>query len=164
MKAITGVDVDSTFDKDAMILRKRASESQEALRNARIWNLEIYPDRQAMPSSQRARKRGGDLFERATDRAASLAMRDALYAEARRYFDFGGFESESASVESAHESIESALQAERDRQDELLDQAAARLSEEAASIRQAAEDMKKTDSEKQSFKDEADALEDELGF
>jgi hypothetical protein len=162
--AATGVDVGTTWDRDSIVLRKRASESQEHLRMARVWNLEIYEDRQDMPSSRRARQRGDEMLSRAKDTNSSLPLRDALYKEARRYYDFGGFKEASASAASAHETIQSALQAERDRQDKLLDQAKARMDEEAESIRQAAEDMMKTDSEKRRFEDEADALEEELGF
>ena len=163
-KALTGVDVGATWDRDEIVLRKRARESQESLRLARVWNLELYDDLQSMPSSQRARQRGDEMLSRAKDTNSSLPLRDTLYKEAKRYYDFGGFKEASASAASAHKTIEPALRAERDRQEKLLDQAEARLNEKAESVRQAAEDMKKSASEKKRFKDEADAMEEELGF
>jgi hypothetical protein len=163
-KAVTGVDVGATWDRDEIILRKRAGESQDLLRMARVWNLEIYEDRRTMPSSLRARKRGDEMLSKAEDTSASLPLRDTSYREAQRYYDFGGFKEASVSAASARVTIQAALQAERDRQAELLDQAEARLNEKAESVRQAAESMEKSDSEKKVFKKEADALEDELGF
>ena len=163
-KALTGVNVGPTWDRNEIVLRKRARESQEFLAKARIWNLAIYDDLQTMPSSQRAHQRGDEMLSRANDTNASLPLRDTLYREAESYYDFGGFKEASASAASAHIAIEPELRAERDRQSELLDQAEARLNKKAESVREAADAMKKSDSEKKRFKDEADALEDELGF
>jgi hypothetical protein len=163
-KAMTGVDLSATWDREAIIVEIRANESREYLRSARIWNLEIYADRQLAPSSERAKSRGDGMLSRAEDTSSSLPLRDALYQEAQRYYDFGGFREASASATAAHESIEPALQAERDRQDRLLEAARARIDKRAESVRQAVEDMAKSEAEKKSFEAEADAMEDELGF
>jgi len=104
------------------------------------------------------------MLARAADAEASLFLRDALYKEAQHYYDFAGLEKESASAASARKAIQPALQAVRDRQEEVLDEAGAQLSERATSMREEAERMKKSVSEKKRFKDEADALEAELGF
>jgi len=163
-KALLGVDAGAIGDKDAMILQKRASESLEFLRSARSWNLESFEDRQAMPSSKRARKRGDEILARAEDPGSRLGLKDAAYHEARRYYDFGGFKQASSSTALAHQAIEPALQAARDRREQALEEAEARFSVDADSARRAAEDMQKSASEKERFKNEADALEDELGF
>ncbi len=163
-KALLAVDAGAIGDKDAMILQKRASESLEYLRSARGWNLELFADRQAMPSSKRARKRGDEMLARAEDPGSSLGLKDAAYHEARRYYDFGGFKEASSSTASAHQAIEPALRAAHDRQEKALEEAEARFSVDADSVRRAAENMQKSASEKERFKNEADALEDELGF
>jgi hypothetical protein len=163
-KAVLGVDAGAIGDKDALILQKRASESQEYLRSARGWNLELFEDRQTMPSSKRAHRRGDEMLARAKDPNSSLGLKDAAYREARRYYDFGGFKQASSSAAAAHQAIEPALQAARDRQEKALEEAEARFSVDAESVRRAAEDMQKSASEKERFKNEADALEDELGF
>ena len=138
--------------------------SQQLLRTAREWNLEVYPDRQAMPSSRRASKRGDEMLVRAKDTSASLPLRDTLYRQARRYYDFGGFDDASAAAAAAHATIEPELQAERDRQQEALDRATANLKRDAESAQQGVKDMIKTDSEKRAFENEADAMEKELDF
>jgi hypothetical protein len=163
-KAMIGVDVGAIWDRDVVVLGQRASQSQDLLRLARVWNLEIYVDRRTMPSSRRAQIRGDEMLSRAEETSSSLRLRDALYDEARRYYDFGGFDEASNSAKAAHESIEPALRAERDRQDRLLEDAEERMSEKAESVRRTVEDMTKTDAERKSFEEEADALEDELGF
>jgi hypothetical protein len=164
LSAFVGSDVGSIGDKDELVVFKRASFSQESLRSARDWNVETYANRPSMPSSKRARKRGDAMLERGNDKGASLRLREAFYREAKQYYNFGGFEEASAQAESARASIQPGLEAERDRQDKALDRAGAQLEKDAEAIRQGAADMIKTDSEKESFDDEADAMEDELGF
>jgi hypothetical protein len=117
-----------------------------------------------MPSSQRAGERGDTMLAKANDASLSLGAKDVFYAEAEKYFDFAGFSDEEATAASARAAIQPDLKAQRDRQRESFDQARERLKSEAASARQAAEGMRKTEAEKQAFKNEADALEAELGF
>jgi hypothetical protein len=162
--AFTGVDVGGTLDRDTLVLDKRATESRDFLRRARTFNLRRYDDRRAMPSSKRALERGDAMLSRAEDAKSSLPLRDALYDEAQRYYDFGGFKEESAAAAAAHKAIQPALQAARDQQEKLLDEADARLKGQAESAREAAEKLKKSASEQKQFKEEADALEAELGF
>lgn len=163
-----GVDVGSAADKDVIMLRIRTSESLENLRLARLWDLEREANPPRSASSGRARQRGDELLARAGENAwekgASLALRDALYREARRYYDFGGFEEAAKAAATAHKSIESELREARLRQEEAVDQDKTRFNVDAQSIQKAAEDVMKTDAEKERFKHEADALEDELGL
>jgi hypothetical protein len=163
-KAFTGVDIEGTLDRDTLVLGKRADESRDFLRRARRFNLRSYDDRRVTPSSKRARERGDAMLSSAEDAASSLPRRDASYDEARRYYDFGGFKEESAAVATAQEAIQPALRAARDQQEKLLDEAGTRLKDPAEPAREAAEKMKKSASEQKQFKDEADAMEAELGF
>jgi hypothetical protein len=157
-------DLEATWDREAVHIGMRASQSLDNLRRARVWNLKYYEDRQTMPSSQRARKRGDEMLSRAAEQNSSLGLRDAAYQEAQRYYDFGGFKEASASTKAAHESIEPALAAARERQNERLDEAASRMGKRKESIQRGVEEMTKSEAEKKSFEEEADALEDELGF
>ena len=104
------------------------------------------------------------MLSRAAEQNSSLGLRDAAYQEAQRYYDFGGFKEASASTKAAHESIEPALAAARERQNERLDEAASRMGKRNESIQRGVEEMTKSNAEKKSFEEEADALEDELGF
>lgn len=163
-KTLTGFDLEATAERESLVLRNRANESRDLLRLARLWNLEIQDDRQGMPASRRARQRGDEMLARAGDANTSVLLRDALYGEAQHYYDFGGFKDESASAASARDAIQPELRAERDRREERLDQAGAELKERAESAREAAEKLKKSAAEQKRFKDEADAMESELGF
>jgi hypothetical protein len=162
--AMAGVEIGDAVDREAMLVRFRTSESQEFLRQARIWNLETYEDVRASPESERARLRGDMILERARDTSKTLVYRDAALHAAQRYYAFGGFEAEAAVVASEGESISAVLQADEARRQQKLEEAKANLREEVGSLHRAVDELEKSAAEKQSFEDEAKAMEEELGF
>jgi hypothetical protein len=164
--AMAGVETDTVMAKEAIIISARVQESQEFLREARDWNLEVndsYP-LQSLPSSQRAKKRGNLMLSKANDSQFSLSARDSFYRDAEQYFDFGGYDDQATTAASGRESMQPALQAERDRQEAVLEKTAAEWEGKREDMQKAVDDMQKSEAEQQSFKDEADALEAELGF
>jgi hypothetical protein len=162
--AIAGVKVDATFTKETMVMRQRVSESRELLSTARIWNLGRYDDIQSRPTSQRARKRGDALLARANDTQHSFGARDRFYDYAIAYYKFGHWDNQVAKAASARDAIQPALQAERERQRANREKAREDMASRAEQVNQAREKMNKTEAEKQTFREEADALEAELGF
>jgi len=162
--AFVGADAEMGIDEELIVLRNRTRESREALREARIWNLDIVEDARTMPSSRRARKRGDESFAWARDTDERLVMRDVLYTSARKYFEFGGFEDAAEAVAKEHAATEGLLRDAREKRKAAIDRAADKMKIESESIRRSVEDMKKSKSEKKAFEDEAEAMEDELGF
>jgi len=159
--AIVGVNMDTGRDKEAPFIAMRVTESQRHLRDARAWDLDEYDDPTTEPSSRRALERGDTMLARANDPAQGLEMRDDLYQDAEKYFQFGGFSKQAKAAESQRDAIQPALQAEKARREQQRDAA---LEQKAAAMQQAVDDMQKTEAEKQSFNEEADAMEAELGF
>jgi len=159
--AIVGVNMDTGHDKEAPFIAMRVTESQRHLRDARAWDLDEYDDPTTEPSSRRALERGDTMLARANDPAQGLEMRDDLYQDAEKYFQFGGFSKQAKAAESQRDAIQPALQAEKARREQQRDAA---LEQKAAAMQQAVDDMQKTEAEKQSFNEEADAMEAELGF
>lgn len=159
--AIIGVDVADTDGMELVFISLRVSESQQHLEDARAWNLEKYDDLTTSPSSRRALERGDAMLAKANDPAQRLEIRSDFYADAEKYFSFGGFEKRAGEAESKRAAIQPALQAEQARQEKQRDAA---LEQKAAAMQQAVDDMQKTEAEKQSFNEEADAMEAELGF
>lgn len=162
--AIAGIEIDTMATKESMLMQRQVDESQNLLREARAWDLERSGDIKSRPTSQRAGARGDILLARADDTQLGLRARDMLYRDAEQYFEFGGFSDKEAAASTAREAIQSALQAERNRQNQAVEKAAAEFEGKGEAVQKAVDDMQKTEAEQQSFKDEADALEAELGF
>jgi hypothetical protein len=162
--AIAGIEIDTMATKESMLMQRQVDESQNLLREARAWDLERSGDIKSRPTSQRAGARGDILLARADDTQLGLRARDMLYRDAEQYFEFGGFSDKEAAASTAREAIQSALQAERNRQNQAVEKAAAEFEGKREAVQKAVDDMQKTEAEQQSFKDEADALEAELGF
>ncbi len=94
----------------------------------------------------------------------AFAVRDDFYDMAIRYYELAGADGQRRAAEAAQRVIQPQLQAEQQRREEALDAAADRMSDQAAKMEAAAEKMRKTEAEQEAFKEEADALEKELGF
>jgi hypothetical protein len=162
--AFAGLALDTQAEQEAMLTGIRIRESQDHLRDASLWNLERYDDPTARPAAQRARQRGESLLAMAEDGARSLRSRDAFYRDARWYFDFGGFAAQAESVAARRAAIQPALEAEQAERERQLERVRAETERRAESAQQAVEGMRKSEAEQQSFREEADALEAELGF
>ena len=135
--------------------------SMELLREARGWDPDSYTNEQARPDSRRARKRGDAMLALADDASRSLDARDRLYSAAVSYFEFGGWTRQASQAKAARSAIQADLKAQQARQRAEMDKA---LEKKRRDLEQARESMTKTEAEKERFKDEADALEAELGL
>jgi hypothetical protein len=138
----------------------RAEGSLIMLASARGWSHAVSADAVA-PVLDRAVMRGEALQARAADANLSLEARESLYEAAENYFMFAGNSARQQAVERGRAAIAPALKAERDARTARIDRKGAELKESALQMK---ESMHKTDVQKKSFKDEADAMEDELGF
>ena len=162
--AFAGTGVAAEERKRSLLLTARANQSLEMLEDARIWSLTNDANVQTAPSAQRALVRGDFVLTKAEDETASLAARDSYYASAIRYYKFGSWNQQASNASSGKESIQAGLAAEQAQQLAALEKVGAALSIDAEEVRSAQQKMQKTEAEKQSFKDEAAALEAELGF
>jgi hypothetical protein len=153
-------DDELAVQNEAMRDINRAAASQSMLSNARDWFAAI-DDTEAAPARDRALARGNALMSKAEDNSVGLETRDLLYGAAADYFRLAKSSDRREAAERSQLAIEPALEAERAKRAARLEQ---RSEELADSARKARKDMEKTEAEKQSFKDEADALEAELGF
>ena len=140
---------------------RQVGESMTQLERADAYGLEPG-DRP--PLDRRAEQRGDTLLARANDATQALEVRDGRYDLARSYFEFCSCNDKIARAGGAQAKIQPALQAERDRREQQMEAARADLEKKAEAARKGIDDMQKTEAEKKSFKDEADALEAELGF
>jgi hypothetical protein len=145
---------------EAMRDISRARGSLRMLERAREWVAPVSAGA-VQPLLARALSRGDALMAKAGDAALSLEARDSLYESAGSYFDFAGDDGRRQAAARGRDALAPALKGERDQREARLDQ---KSSELEAAARQAQQQMQKTEAEKQSFKEEADALEDELGF
>ena len=147
-------------DKEVLRETNRAQGSLKMLKTARDWAMAVSKD-EAAPVNSRALDRGDAILARAGSADLGLESRDALYQSAADYFKFAGNFERQQTVERARAQIAPALKAE-------ISQRNAKLDKQAQKLRGSAQEMKhsmeKTEVQKNSFKDEADALEDELGF
>jgi hypothetical protein len=163
-EAFAGPGASLPTDEATVAVQSRTRRSLEALHEARDWNLDRSAERSSTPESIRARQRGDELLERAGGSNASLALQDACYGAAERYYDFGAQDERAKAAREKRLALEPALRAARAERERAADEAADRLRSEADAIQRSAEDMMKSESEKKAFEEEADALEDELGF
>jgi hypothetical protein len=138
----------------------RAEASLTMLTAARDWSEAVSADAVA-PVIDRAVIRGDAMLAQADDANLSLEARDSLYEAADNYFEFAGNSARQQTVEQRRASIAPALKAERNAREARTRKKGDELQKSAE---QAKKDMQKTDAQKKSFKDEADAMEDELGF
>lgn len=138
----------------------RAEASLTMLVAARDWAQAVSTDAGA-PVVERALKRGDALLAQTGAANLGLEARDSLYQAAGNYYEFAGASARQQAVERGRSGIAPALKAERDARMARTRQKNAELQRSAEQAKKA---MQKTDSQKQSFKNEADAMEDELGF
>jgi hypothetical protein len=138
----------------------RAEGSLTMLVAARDWSEAVSADAVA-PVNDRAVMRGDALLALAGNANLSLEARDSLYEAADNYFEFAGNSARRQTVERSRATIAPALKAERDAREARTRKKGDELKKSAE---QAKKDTQKTDAQKQSFKDEADAMEAELGF
>ena len=138
----------------------RAKASLIMLNSARDWGAAVSVE-DAAPARERALERGNALLTRADDTALGLESRKSLLKAADNYFEFAGNRERQRKVQRALAGIAPALEAERAQRNAKIDKKADELQESAAKMRGS---LIKTEEQKQSFKDEAEALESELGF
>jgi hypothetical protein len=138
----------------------RAEASLNMLVAAREWSHAVRPGA-AAPVIDRAVIRGDALLAQADDTDLGLETRDSLYQAAGNYFEFAGDSARLEALEQKRASIAPALKAERDARSARTKRKAAELQKSAEGSKKA---IQKTDAQKKNFKDEADAMEDELGF
>jgi len=138
----------------------RGRASLEMLVTALDWSQAVA-DSDTAPVLERALMRGDVLMVQAGDASMGLEARDSLYELAGNYFEFAGSGARRQAAAQGRAAIGPALKAERDTRAAQTKKKGAELQESA---RQMKESMLKTHKEKQNFKDEADALESELGF
>jgi len=138
----------------------RAEASLKMLGAAQAW-LQAASPTDVAPVRERALVRGDALMDRAADASLSLEARDSLFEAADNYFKFAEEPQRRQAAERGRAEIAGALQAERDAREARIDQKGAELQKSAQEMKQS---MQKTDAQKRSFKDEADAMEEALGF
>ena len=160
-QAMTGVDVDidTEAQKQTMLVNLQTADSTTQLRQARYYEID-----DESRTNRRAEQRGDTLLARADDGALALETRDDFYGIADSYYRFCKCGSGRESAQRKRAAIQPALEAKRAEQQRKMDNARAGLEKKAESAREAVEKMQKTDAEKKVFKDEADAMEAELGF
>jgi len=138
----------------------RAKVSLRVIKEAQDW-FQAVSFAEAEPARARALARGDGLMSRAGDPDEGLEARDSLYEAADAYFDFAQNRERRLSVENGRTAIMPALEAERNQRSARINKKQAEMK---AKARQSEQAMQKTEAEKKSFKEEADAMEDELGF
>jgi hypothetical protein len=138
----------------------QAKGSLTMLQAGREWAEAVSAD-DAKPVNNRALERGDALLVRAGNSELGVESRDALYQAATDYFEFAGKIERVQKTERARAQIAPELKA-------AIDQRNAKISQQGQKLKESAQQMKqstdKTEAQKKSFKDEADAMEDELGF
>lgn len=138
----------------------RARASLVMLVAARDWSRAVAADAEA-PVMKRAVMRGDALLAQAGDANLGLEARESLYVAADKYFEFAGNSVRQQAAAQGRTAIAPALKAERDARTARIEKKGAELKESALQMKAS---MQKTATQQQSFKDEADAMEDELGF
>jgi hypothetical protein len=143
-------------------LRKisRASGSLNLLETAREWATAASPE-DASPVTDRALDRGDALMATASSSEFGLESRESLYEAADNYFEFCNNHERRLAVENALAKLTPALEAEREQRNARISKQAEKMKASAVEM---SESMIKTDTQKNDFKDEAEALEAELGF
>jgi len=160
-RAMAGVDIDNEMSPELITLNRQVNHSREWLRKANAWEFQSGEKKQ---SFTRAEKRGDSLLARANDKSLDLSIRDQLYGHAEQYYEWCDCNDKAARAERAHDTIRPALQARDEKQRQQLEKARAEMEQKAQRMKQATDNMKKSEAEKQQFKNEADELEEELGF
>lgn len=138
----------------------RAQASLAMLVAAQDWSQSVSADATTRVID-RAVMRGNALMAQAGNSKLSLEARASLYGAADNYFEFAGNGARRQAAAQGLAAVAPALQAERDARSARIDERGAELKESALQMK---ESMHKTEAQKQSFKDEADAMEDALGF
>ncbi|MGI9343633.1 MAG: hypothetical protein ACR2QV_12350 [Gammaproteobacteria bacterium] len=161
-QAMTGVDVDidTEAQQQAMLVNLQTVDSMVQLEQARYYEIDGDESR----TNRRAEERGDTLLARADDDALALEARDNFYGIAESYYRFCYCDRERNSAERKRAAIQPALEAQRAEQQRKMDDARADLEKKAEAARESLEKMQKTEAEKKVFKEEADAMEAELGF
>jgi len=159
--AMAGVDMVDPDADEEILISTRYRDSREQLRHARHYAIGEPVESGKDASGVRAEQRGEQLMALASDEARSLPFRDSVYDMAIGYFDWCECAQARAAAQSARDAIQPALAAEEAEREAKLEAATSRMRQDAE---QALKDMQKSDAEKQSFKEEADAMEAELGF
>ena len=159
-EAMTGIRMESGLDRTALEMTARADESMNHLRNARDWSLTETKQNVA----NRATERGDKLMAMADDSSIPIMARDQYYETAISYYNLGDLDSKANNARNKRQAIQGAVETEQQRIAAANEKASQSAQTKAEEMRDAVEKMQKTDAEKQSFKDEAAALEAELGF
>lgn len=119
------------------------------------------------PVAARAAERANRFYELARDEDVVITMRDGLFQYAERLYDFANRPATRREVQAARERFQPELQTAIEEREKAAKAFATKMREQLPSepeIRAAEEAMRKSESEQASFREEADALEEELGF
>ena len=163
-QAMAGVDFGDPDADDALLVGLPSEDSRQQIRIARNYQTVIRD-----PAGQ-------DLVGQRAKNAATISMHGLANRRAASSIEtsFTGWPAVTSLCAHAAKKWKRprppglpsrpALEAKQAQREAQLEAASADLERKADELQRAAEEMKKTDAEKQSFKDEADAMEAELGF
>jgi hypothetical protein len=147
-------------DMEAQHESNRANASLTMLNSARDWGSAVSVE-DAAEVNERAVQRGDALLARVGETTLGLKSRESLLEAAENYFEFAGNRERQQAAQRALAAIAPAVETERAQRNAKIDKKADELRESSARMR---DSVIKTEEQKQSFKDEAEALESELGF
>lgn len=173
--AVTGVEAEAAPAPEVRIRLWRASDSQKLLREAREWHetltVRVRVDGEvrmrraiAVPVLERAKARADEMMAIGDDAGVPLTARAEAYDEAQDYYAIADDRERTDLAYQRRAALQPALDAYQAEREAALDKAREEMKGMAAEMEQSLKDMEKTEEEKKAFKEEADALEDELGF
>lgn len=173
-EAVTGFR-EEQGDPETQILLQRADDSKRLLKEAKQWLQSIIEVTEvdgdfgmrggrALPVVQRAAARAGEMMAIGDDTSVPVLVRDDAYEQAEDYFVIADDRERAKLAYSRNSALQPQIDEYLARRNEAKDAAQEKFAEQAAEMEQAVEAMEKTEDEKKAFKEEADALEDELGF
>lgn len=162
--AMAGVEMNATEQAEYQLAHQRIRESREQLEQARGWEFVANSPAASPEANRRAAERGDEVIAWAGNESSSFTNRDEYYELALAYFNWCECEDKSTQAVAAKAAIQPQLEAEKARRQAEVDAARSQLENKAAEMQRALDDMQKTEAEKKAFDEEADALEDELGF
>jgi hypothetical protein len=145
---------------------RQTNDSLALLKRARNYEFGLFSQNNPSPTVRRARDRGDQRLTQANNETLGLKLRDSLYSQALGFFKSCGCDARILEAKAAQERIQPALDEVQQQKSEAMERKAEDMMKnvDPEAIRKSVEEMQKSDAEKKSFKDEADALEAELGF
>ncbi|MEJ2604172.1 MAG: hypothetical protein P8172_12950 [Gammaproteobacteria bacterium] len=160
---------------EIQLLLSRADDSERLLEEARQWLQAIsevtrvngdYGLRggSAVPVVERAADRAEEMMAIGDDESVPILARDDAYEHAEDYYVIADDRDRAKLAYSRNAALQPEIDEYLARRNAAKDAAQEKFAGQAAAMEQAVKDMEKTEEEKKEFEEEADALEDELGF